>query len=517
MIDKLRSFFRSYWPYMLATLVVFAPLLTPGYILTMDMVFVPHPPIPDEVNASYPFYVLLHYVSYILPGDVLQKIVLMTILLLAGVGMHKLLKSLLSRQLARPAIVAASLFYMLGAFVYERLMMGQFAVVAGYALLPFFILTLRHFLDDPTWPRLWRLVAVVVLVSVMSIHTLLPLAMIGAIFVAFEWRRMREFGVKLAAGAGVVIALSAYWLVPTLTGNNTTAAALAGDSSQAFQTQGGLFSVLRLQGFWAENRNLFDMPQQLTPLPGVWQTLVWLAIVAGFVLLWRRQRKLAIMYGSMIVLGCVVALVGLGAAYREPHKIIVLVAIGFSVFGAVGADAWCRYWVKKGGTRRYVGSVTTCSVVLLLCLGMFWGVFGQLKARDYPPEWYALNTQLKSLPGDRAAVFVPWHLYQTYSFSPRIVANPASTFFDHDVIVSNDPEFSGTKALRKDERVDAVDRLLRERSPDIASSLAALDVGYVIVAQEPDVEDYEFLRSTKGLEQIFRQGSLTLYEIKEVH
>ena len=132
MIDKLRSFFRSYWPYMLATLVVFAPLLTPGYILTMDMVFVPHPPIPDEVNASYPFYVLLHYVSYILPGDVLQKIVLMTILLLAGVGMHKLLKSLLSRQLARPAIVAASLFYMLGAFVYERLMMGQFAVVAGY-------------------------------------------------------------------------------------------------------------------------------------------------------------------------------------------------------------------------------------------------------------------------------------------------------------------------------------------------------------------------------------------------
>lgn len=515
MIDGLRSFLRSYWPYLLATLAVFVPLLGPGYILTMDMVFVPHPPIPDEVNASYPFYFLLHFISYILPGDVLQKIVLMTILFLAGVGMHRLLKSLLPSRLAWPAAVAASLFYMLGAFVYERLMMGQFAVVAGYSLLPFFIVALREFLDKPTWPRLWKLVLVVMLVSVMSIHTLLPLAVIGVIFVVAEWRQMRKFGVKLAAGMGVTIIISTYWLVPTLAGSNTTSAALAGDSSGAFQTQGGLFSILRLQGFWAENRSLFDMPQQLTPLPGVWQTLVWMAVVTGFVLLWRRHRKLAVIYGSMIVIGCLVALIGLGAIYRDPHKIVVLVAIGFSVFAAAGTDAWCRYWMKKGGIRRYVGSATACGVVLLLCLGMFWGFFGQLKARDYPPEWYALNTELRRLPDDRASVFVPWHLYQTYSFSPRIVANPASTFFDHDVIVSNDPEFAGTKALQKDDQVNAIDRLLRERPPDIANRLAKLDVGYVIVVQEPDIEDYEFLRNATGLEQIFRQGSLTLYEIKE--
>lgn len=514
-MDWLKRQTISYWPYMLVSLAVLGPLLLPGYVLTMDMVFVPHPPIPAEVNASFPFYALLHYLSYVVPGDVLQKILLLATLLLAGIGMHRMLASLPGLRLSRIAVVAASLFYMLNPFVYERLMMGQFAVVAGYALLPFFVVALRRFLQDPTWRHTWLLAALILVVSIVSIHTLVPLAVIGMLFVAARRRHWRAFGLKLAMGLLVVLGVSSYWIIPTIIGGNTVAAALTSESSQAFATQGGLFSLLRLQGFWAEYRGLFVMPEALTPLPGVWQTLIWIALLAGFVRAWRRWRSVAIIYGAMIVIGCFVALTGLGDIYREPHKIMALTALGMSVLIAIGADAWRERGNLKRPSLAPVRGVVICLAPLLVGLGMFWGFSGQLSARVYPPEWYALNERMKSLPDDKPAIFVPWHLYQRYSFSPRIVANPAATFFEgRKVIVSNDPEFEGVKPLQKDELTSSVGRLLAEKPRGIAEELHRLGVGYIIVAREPGFEDYEFLRSAEGTSEIFHSGRVVLYKVE---
>lgn len=511
----LKKQITTYWPYLLVTLGVLGPLLVPGYVLTMDMVFVPHPPIPGEVNASFPFYVALHYLSYVIPGDVLQKMVLFMILLLAGVGMHRLLVSLPGVTLSRLVVIAASLFYMLNPFVYERLMMGQFAVVAGYALLPFVVLALWRFLQEPTWRNTWRFVALILALSIVSIHTLIPMAIIGLLFVTAEQRRWRAFSMRLIVGLLVVAGVSSYWVIPTIAGGNTMAAALTGEGSQAFATEGGLFSLLRLQGFWAEHRGLFIMPQQLTPLPGVWQTLIWIALLAGFVRAWRRWRSAAVIYGSMIVVGCIVALTGIGDGYREPHKIMALAALGMSVLVAIGADAWRERGDLKRPSFALVKGVVICLTPILLGLGMFWGFSGQLSARAYPSEWYALSERMKSLPDDKPAIFVPWHLYQRYSFSPRVVANPAATFFEgRKVIVSNDPEFSGVKPLRNDALTDSVGRILANKPRDIANKLSELGVGYVIIAREPGYEDYEFLRSTEGLQNIFNEGRIAIYEVE---
>lgn len=516
MRSRLKLWLSQWWPYLLLAFVILGPLWLPGYIFTMDMVFAPHPPIPTEPSASLPFYFALHYLSYLIPGDVLQKLLLFGILLAAGVGMDRLLRQVFAEKLSRWAIVAASLFYMTSAFVYERLMMGQWAVVAGYALLPFVVTALLRFLQTPTWRRLWWLVGWALLLAIMSIHTLIPAALLGVLIVFSKWREWRQYLGKLAIGLGTFLILSSYWLVPTLLNTNTIGAALrASGDGQAFATHGGIVSLLRLQGMWAEAYGLFPLPQDVTIVPGIWQTAIWVVVGIGFVTLWRRRRRLALLSLTLIVASCLIALVGLGDIYREPHKIMVLAALAMAVLGAVGVDTALRRLERTKPSLVPAAGLLASVVPLFLAAGMLWGFWGQLSVRAYPAEWYALQQQLQKLPNDKPALFVPWHLYQRYSFSPRIVANPAPSFFEgRRVIVNNDPEFTTSQPLRHDPLVSTIDRLLAEKSPTIATQLRQLGVGSIIFAQEPGYEDVEFLRQASGLEEVFRQGTLTLYVVK---
>lgn len=516
MMQRPKTQVNLWWPYLLLGIAILGPLWLPSYILTLDMVFVPHPPIPSELSASFPLYVALHYLSYLVPGDLLQKLLLFTILVTAGIGMDRLLRQLFEAKLSRWTIVAASLFYMTSAFVYERLMMGQWAVVAGYALLPFVVTALLRFLKTPTWRHTWWLVGTTLLLAVMSIHALLPAAIVGALLVAMHWRRWRSYTGKLAAGFGAFTVLSSYWLIPALLNANTIGAALRGSSDEAaFATNGGLFSLLRLQGVWGEAHGLFLLPQDIALLPGVWQTLIWATMAAGFIALWRQRRGLALLSLSLIVVSCLIALVGLGDMYREPHKIMIVAALAMTILGAVGIDTVLQRFKRTKPVLVSATGLFACAVPLLLSMSILWGFWGQLNARAYPPEWTALQNHLQALPNDKSAVFVPWHLYQRYSFSPRIVANPAPSFFEgRRIIINTDPEFAGVAPLRPDPLVTEVSRLLAERPNTIAAQLAQLGVGYVIFTEEPGYEDVAFLRETAGLKPVFQQGTVTLYEIE---
>ena len=513
-----RLWLNQYWPYLVLALVILGPLLVPGYVLTMDMVFVPHPPLPIEVNASYPFYAILHYLSYLVPGDVLQKIVLLSIFSLIGIGMHRFLSQLFDDKVSRPAIYVGALFYVVNPFVYERLMMGQFAVIGGYALLPFFALSLIRFLDSLAWRQLWRVVIWLLAISIVSIHTLVPAAVLAITLCgqALWQHRKREKYIgtllrRISAGIAVIPVLSSYWLIPLLLGQNETAAALSGrGSSSGFATQGSVFTVLRLQGFWAEQKDLFLPVQQMTFLPIIGQVMLWAVMIVGAVTLWRRGRGIAVTYLTLIVVASLVAfgLVGL-SAYREPHKIIILIAIGSAIFLCAGAQ-----WLLKRPRFGHVNGIVVCALPLLVTPVLLWGGWNQLAARDYPSDWYVMNQRLKHIDQDKTVIFVPWHLYQRFSFSPRIMAHPAATFFDaHPVLVSDDPEFSGVQPLKHDSKKQEIGKLLHDRPVDIASRLGALGVGYVIFAHEPGYEEVEFITKQTEMHKVFTAGKLELYEV----
>jgi len=162
-----------YGVYMLLTLIVMAPLLRPGFILTLDMVFTPQLRMPETVTSSYIFHAALHVLNLVIPADILQKLLLCSVMLLAGIGMHRLIQAVLPlRRGAQWALYVAGIFYAVNPYTYSRLMAGQYAVLLGYALLPSFVRLCIIFGRDPGIVPAIKLGVMVSIIGTVSIHTL---------------------------------------------------------------------------------------------------------------------------------------------------------------------------------------------------------------------------------------------------------------------------------------------------------------------------------------------------------
>lgn len=530
-----------YLAYGLLALLILGPLLLPGYILTLDMVFVPHAPWPQEVANTYIFEALLHVVGYIVPGDVLQKVNLLGFLFFAAVGMHKLVVYMRpagggSADTWQWAAYCAGLFYVVNPYVYGRFMGGQYLVLLGYMLLPFFARALLAFLEAPSFKKVLPVAGFALAISIVSIHTI-GLAALLAIAAAavFAWQKRRDKHYKMsalqygAAGVGLVVTLSAYWLAPLVLGQGATASAITSfnqTDTAAFATDGGLLNVLMLKGFWAEAQGLFTPTDALLPLSGLMQLAIWALIAAGFVHAWRVARRAAVIFGAVTLAAAVCALglpfaehIPLWSGYREPHKFTALVALGFAVFVAFGAAAVFQKAARYKKTVLYAAAVLLVALPVLNTPTMARAFNGQLTPRQYPAGWYEIGQYLKKHdPGDDKTLFLPWHLYLRFGFTERIIANPADKFFESDVIVSDNPEFGGitSRSANPDKRALENDILPQAATGTaLGSRLAPLGIKYVLLAKDTtDASEYGYLARQHDLEIVKDTPTLTLYRNK---
>jgi hypothetical protein len=119
-------------------LAVLAPVLGPGFTLVGDMVFTPDQPLlPDSVGLgttpprSVPADAVVAILTWVLPGDLVQKLLLLAALSLGAWGAGRLVPA---RSLG-PRLVAATA-YGWTPFVAERLFMGHWPYLLAYACLP---------------------------------------------------------------------------------------------------------------------------------------------------------------------------------------------------------------------------------------------------------------------------------------------------------------------------------------------------------------------------------------------
>lgn len=536
--SRLRGWFlvgdRLVWlQYSAFAMIILLPVLLPGYVLTLDMVFTPHLPWPAELTNTYPLDVLLWLFNQVLPGDVVQKIVLLAVIVLSGVGAHLLVKQLAPEKSTAAWQVAAyfaGVFYVVNPFIYARLMAGQWLVLLGYALLPFLVRALFRLLTKPTWRNtavtaLWAFL--VIMLSIHMIGVVIVLASLFLIAAAVKYWRQKTRAAAVAwhiVLAGVVtLFLSSYWLVPTLLGFTAiseTATRASEAEFSAFATHGGplgpLGEVLRMQGFWVEMRQLFVLPQDIMPLWGLLLLLLWVLVIIGAIQAWKRNRLVTIIMAGAIIAGAALAstpllqwlatIWPLFGGWREPHKFTTLVVLGYAVLGAYGV-----VWLTQK-QRAKIWAMLCLALPLLIAPTMLWAGAGQLRTADYPREWYGLNTKLNSIvqPGEQV-LFLPWHMYAPYSFSHgRIIANPATKFFEVPVIVSDDPEFAGIAPNQADTTTQIVTQLLKNPE-DAAEKLTALDIRYVILAKEQSWREYQFLETW---EKVHEDQKIILYEVE---
>ena len=153
----LPSWFRAAWPAALAGLLLgllaLGPGLGRGFLLSYDMVAVPRQPFTaamfgwgGALPRAVPSDAVAAAAARVLPADIVQKLFLLAIFVLAAAGLATLLAG--QHWLAR---LAGAVCYAWNPYVAERLIIGQWALLLGYAGLPWVLAAVTR--PAATW---WR-------------------------------------------------------------------------------------------------------------------------------------------------------------------------------------------------------------------------------------------------------------------------------------------------------------------------------------------------------------------------
>jgi hypothetical protein len=480
-----------------AILLLGPALLAPGSVLRGDMVFVPHQPWKDawlgldgSIPRAVPMDALVSLLTYLVPGAWLQKAFLLASFLAGGVGIGRLAEKVVG---ATPwGVAAAVTAYLWNPWVVERLSIGQWATVAGYALLPWVTLAAWRLRDDH---RRWPAVLVLLFLSaVCSPSSGLTAVLVAAVVVMGAPSR-RSVGILVACAAVANLP----WALPALTlGDRVTLG--GGAAFEAFRAApetslGLLASALSLGGIW----KLSVVPGERTTLVVIGAALVLSAVAVAALLHGRdetRMRRTLVAVGALSVVVCVVPAWAPGAMasaaevvpglamFRDSHRFLAPLALVLAVGLAAAVSALHRRAVR--GREGVLVAVATLVVAPALLLpSAAWGLSGDLRPVRFPPEWEAVAEELEGATGAPGSVVVlPWEgSYRRLGWNDgRASLDPAPRLLPGDVLIDDRIVLEQDTLPGEDPRTAEVTAALDAKDP--AATLSALGVRWVLV-EEP--------------------------------
>ncbi|TDD24980.1 hypothetical protein E1218_15770 [Kribbella turkmenica] len=471
------------WPVLL-TLVITAPLLAPGYVVGYDMVFVPDLTVrldlfgvTTAMPRAVPSDVVVAVLDDVVGGQVLNKVVLVAIPLLSGLGMTALWREL-RLGTALPGAAAVTLF-MWNPFLAERLRLGAWALLLGYAALPWLVRSAVRLRKGTGWPGFLLASAGCALTASGGITGLV----LAALILLWPGRgRVWPLG-----GAAL---LNAPWLVAGLVhGGNATVdpASVTAFAARDEGYGGALPTLLTLGGVW----NADVVPGNRGDLiPVIFAFVMLLMSVAGAVLWWRQDRiagALVVAAGLAVVIGMagvvapgffadVVASVPGAGLFRDGQRylapLVLLEAVGFGV--AVHALR------QRIPLHRVVGA--TAVLLPIAALPTLVGGPG-LNVSQYPSDWGRAQRVL-------AGPFIPWP-FESYRApvwnGRRPVRDPMPRYFDPPAIVPDELIVGGHRLAGEDPRATAVATAVRaamRTGADPTPVLLEQGVGWLVVDRE---------------------------------
>src|SRR2546429_2308118 len=128
------------------TLLIAGPWLLTGYLFGTDWPGPRHFALPTDYSSGAILNIGLVLVSAVASAEVTTKLMVVVAPFAAGLGAYRALPvgGFIPRAIAM-------LIYVVNPFVYGRIHYGQFALIAGYALLPWLAAQLLLVLEHPTW------------------------------------------------------------------------------------------------------------------------------------------------------------------------------------------------------------------------------------------------------------------------------------------------------------------------------------------------------------------------------
>ncbi|KQT89251.1 hypothetical protein ASG49_15790 [Marmoricola sp. Leaf446] len=485
-----RTLLPDLWVVLLSVLLL-GPVLSPGFVLTYDMVWVPDLALTRDalgVGSALPRAVpsdaVVAVLDEVVPGALLQKVVLLGCLLGAGTGVARL---------ARPSVVVrlvTASVYLWNPFVVERLTMGHWPVLVGYAVAPWVVLALRSWRRDGRLPL--RLLWLLPLGS-LSASTGVVLAVL-AVVLALVLR------VRRAAYVVVVVVLAnAPWLASGLLHVGVATSDAGGAAQFALHDEGavpGPLAALTLGGIW----NAEVVPDARTGALG-WLALVVLVGLAALGVAGLRRHlggRAAAGLAACAVLGWAVAVLSWaapgavgwlaatvpgGGLVRDTTRLLALTAPVLALL--VGEGAGRLVQVLPRPARPGAGVVVALLPIALLP-GVAWGAGGRLVPTDYPPDHAVAREAVRDAVASRQdgdAVLLPFSSYRQPAWNgDRKVLDPTGRYLGIDVVADDALSVDGVELPGEDPRAARVGRALEEADPrGRAIALREEGVGLVVV------------------------------------
>ncbi len=507
------------WPLLVAAVLLFPLLSGSGIPLARDLVFVPHQPWTDSVLGlgdaaprAVPLDALVSLATALVDGGVLARVVLPLVLATAGWGAHRLVS-----DLGTPARLTAGGLAVWNPFVVERLALGQWALLAAYAALPWLAMAAVRFRRTGRLRELAPVVLWLALASITPTGGLLATAVTLVFGLGAPARALRL--------APVALVLQLPWLLPALVGGAGVTSDPAGVAAFAARAEGPggvVTAVLGLGGIWDSGS-----------VPGTretWWGAATAAVVIGAAVVGGRHlqrtrggsdvgRWAGLAAGGMVlalgsstpvgsdVLVWAVETVPGAGLLRDSQKFVALVAV--VAVAAVAAMVHvvverARSWGSEVGVAAAVIAVAAPALLLPDATGAVW----QTVEPVHPsPDLDAVGAVVNGT--DRDLATLPWRSYRRFDWgSDLISSDPAVRWFDVDVVVADDLAVGDVTVAGESARAAEIGQALERAAP--ADALAPLGVGWVLVyLDDPDADGLDLT----GLTEEYSGPDMALYSV----
>lgn len=512
--------FLDLWSVVLAAVLCAPMLVSGGYGLARDLVFVPHPALgADDIGLgsslprAVPLDAVLGLVGSVVDGAVLFRVAVLGVLVLAGCGAHRLFPD--QSPVAKVFLAGAAVW---NPYVVERLSLGQWALLASYAALWWLLPTIRACTsgrDRHAWGRLpfW-----------LALASLTPsgglIALLVVVTTAFR-------GARLRPACGTVLVAAAFqlpWILPSLFGvasGLSDPRGVAAFAARSERTGGTLWTMLGSGGIWDGH----IVPASLTGLGGqVISALCLLVLVLSVRSVSRQQPGLVLAAGIGFLLALAGAVPGLdsalawtvshvpgGGLLRDGQKwlapYVVLVV-------SCGADSLARlgHWLRSRDADSAWLALAAAVLLPVALLGdaprQTWR---ELTPVHFPADLAAAMRHLADAPASSGDVAtVPWQSYRLYRWGlPLSASDPALRWSRRPALVSDSLRVDAGVLRGEDQRAARVGRIVTGAGP-WGDRLAEQGVGWVLVYRDqPGAGDL----ALSGLRLVVRGPDVALYRV----
>ena len=476
--------------------VVLGPALGRGVVLAYDLAWSPDPrltpfalgtstPAPRAVPSDAAGVVL----GWVVGAGPAQALVLWGSLVLAGVGAARLARTLAPDVGAATGSVAA-LAAIWNPFVLERLVVGQWTVLLGYAAVPHLVVTcLRERAGrSPAWAPGVGLAAC----GLGGANTVVIGALTVGGVLLFPKPRWAALGLATAGALGV----SAVWALPAVTaGVTSSTSGVAAFATRPDTPLGVVGSLLSGGGFW--NPASHPASRQVLLLAVV-ATVTALVTVAAAARAAYRRGELAVLVPAVAGLllawmsavdpfglwGALVVDAPGGGVLRDAQKLLA----PWVVLAAAGAGVLARDLARLRPPAGAALAVLVAVLPVVLLPSLAWGVSGRVTAVEVPEDLRDAASSLSAAPPGTVGL-LPWSQYRRYGWNgSRVSLTLVPRMVDQPVVLDDGLPLANGAVPGEDPVALRVGRRISDGAPPL-EALAAEGVRWVVVEKDSGFPD----------------------------